>query len=185
MDLGNLKGRIAEALVESIFRQAGYTVSRLGRESHVQRLVKVGADEFLPDFLMWKLAETPEAAGLYRLITVEAKYRANLGAYLQQYAPQCFSEAKENWPDLYFVFVTDDPQDGRSCFQAVCLQDYEYGTKPTTVDLHRVPGLGIYRTTVEEHERFSRALFATLSCAATAPIPRAGLSRPQVPDAPR
>lgn len=33
MDLSNLKGRIAEALVESIFRQAGYTVSRLGRES--------------------------------------------------------------------------------------------------------------------------------------------------------
>ena len=168
MDLSCLKGRIAEALVESIFRQAGYTVSRLGRESHVQRLVKVGADEFLPDFLMWKLAQEPEAAGLYRLITVEAKYRANLGAYLLQYAPQCFSEAKKSWPDLYFVFVTDDPEDGRSCFQVVCLQDYEPGTDPMTVDLHRVPDLRIFRTTVEEHEKFARALFTTLSCAATA-----------------
>lgn len=179
MDLSDLKGRIAEALVESIFRQAGYTVSRLGRESHVQRLVKVGADEFLPDFLMWKPAEEPEAAGLYRLITVEAKYRANLGAYLRYDAEQCFSEAKRNWPDLYFVLVTDDPQDGRSCFQAVCLRDYEDGTNPTTVDLHCLPGLRIFPTTVAEHEKVARALFATLGRGPTAPIPRAGHAHPQ------
>ena len=49
-----LKGRIAEAFVESIFRRAGYTVSRVGRESQVHRLVKLGADEFLPDFLVRK-----------------------------------------------------------------------------------------------------------------------------------
>jgi hypothetical protein len=162
MDLSTLKGRIAEALVESIFRQAGYTVSRLGRESHVQRLVKVGADEFLPDFLMWKASDEPGAAGLYRLLTVEAKYRADLGAYLRLEAVDCLSEAKTNWPDLYFVFVTDDPEDGRSCFQAVCLRDYTPGTEPVTVDLHRLPALDIYRGTVEQHEKLARALFVTL-----------------------
>lgn len=130
--------------------------------------MKVGADEFLPDFLMWKPADEPEAAGLYRLITVEAKYRANLGAYLQYDAEKCFSEAKKNWPDLY-VFVTDDPQDGRSCFQAACLRDDEDGTEPTTVDLFRQPGLDIYRTTVEEDEKLARALFATLCSPAASP----------------
>jgi len=130
MELGNLKGRIAEALVESIFRQAGYTVSRLGRESQVQRLVKIGADEFLPDFLMWNPADEPEATGLYRLLTVEGKYRANLGAFLRCDAEQRFSEAKVNWPDLYFVLVTDDPQEGCSCSQATCVRDYAPGTGP-------------------------------------------------------
>ncbi len=37
MDLGKLKGRIGEALVENIFHLAGYRVARLGRESDVQR----------------------------------------------------------------------------------------------------------------------------------------------------
>ena len=32
MDFGNLKGRIAEALVENIFHLAGYRVARIGRE---------------------------------------------------------------------------------------------------------------------------------------------------------
>lgn len=50
----HLKGRIAEAFVEAIFQRAGYSVSRVGRESQVQRLVKIGTDEFLPDFLIRK-----------------------------------------------------------------------------------------------------------------------------------
>ena len=35
MDVNDLKGRMAEALVESIFRRAGYRVAQVGRESHV------------------------------------------------------------------------------------------------------------------------------------------------------
>lgn len=50
MEVDDLKGRIAEALVESIFRRASYRVARVGRESSVQGLVKVGASEFSPDF---------------------------------------------------------------------------------------------------------------------------------------
>jgi hypothetical protein len=38
MDVNALKGRIAEALVEGIFRRAGYDVALVGRESRVQQL---------------------------------------------------------------------------------------------------------------------------------------------------
>jgi hypothetical protein len=54
MDVNDLKGRVAEALVESIFRRASYRVARVGRESQVHGLVKIGAGEFAPDFLVWK-----------------------------------------------------------------------------------------------------------------------------------
>ncbi len=68
-----LKGRLAEALVESIFHRAGYQVSRLGHESRVHRLVRIRTEELLPDFLVWKPVEE---SGLGRrrhwLLTVEA-----------------------------------------------------------------------------------------------------------------
>src|SRR5215472_19219479 len=38
----NLKGRVGEALVENIFRRAGYKVARLGRESQVQQMLRTG-----------------------------------------------------------------------------------------------------------------------------------------------
>jgi hypothetical protein len=37
VDLNNIKGRIAEALVESIFRRAEFKMTRFGRESDLQR----------------------------------------------------------------------------------------------------------------------------------------------------
>ena len=43
-ELETLKGRIAEAFVEAIFRRAGYRVSPAGRESQFQRPVKIGAE---------------------------------------------------------------------------------------------------------------------------------------------
>jgi dihydrodipicolinate reductase len=53
VDVNGLKGRIGEALVEGILREARFKVSRLGRESQVQQLLKTGSSEFLPDFLIW------------------------------------------------------------------------------------------------------------------------------------
>lgn len=164
MDLNHVKGRLAEALVESIFRQAGYQVSRLGRESHVQRLVKVGADEFLPDFLVWKPVEGSVAAGpVYRLLTIEAKYRANLHEFLRRDGDALFSSLQEHWPELYFIFVTDNPGNGRSCFQVVNLKAHVPGTEPTTVDLQQVRELDIYRKTIEEHEDVVRRIFPLLN----------------------
>jgi len=159
--INHLKGRIAEALVESIFRQHGYKVSRLGRESQVRRLTKVNCDEFLPDFLVWKVAKGA-ASDRHRMLKIEAKYRANLSDFLQRYGVDMLSRARHRWPALYFVFVTDVPEAGRSCFQTVWLHDYIPGSIPTTVDLHEVRELGICRSTVTKHEVMVQQLFAHL-----------------------
>lgn len=159
--INHLKGRIAEALVESIFRQHGYRVSRLGRESQVQRLTKLNGDDFLPDFLVWKVAKGG-SFDLHRMLNIEAKYRANLGDFLQRYGIDMLTQAQQRWPTLYFVFVTDVPEAGRSCFQTVWLHDYTPGTIPTTVDLYEIRDLGICRSTVAKHEVIVQHLFATL-----------------------
>ena len=40
--MNNLKGRVAEALVENILHRAGYKIARVGRESQVQHMLKTG-----------------------------------------------------------------------------------------------------------------------------------------------
>lgn len=55
LDLSNIKGRIAETLVESIFRRAEFKMTRFGRESDLRGMLKFGKDEsFSPDFLAMK-----------------------------------------------------------------------------------------------------------------------------------
>lgn len=163
IDLDAIKGRFAEALVEGIFRRAGYQVSRLGRESHVERLIKIGPDEFLPDFLVWKPVEGIESERpLFRVLTVEVKYRANLGEFLKRDGKRVFSTLQEQWPDLYVVFVTDRPEDGRSCFQAVDLRKYVTGKEPVTTDLYQRAELDIWRKTVEEYESLVAQIFPLL-----------------------
>ena len=164
VDLNNLlKGRIAEALVESIFLRVRYQVARVGRESHLERLMKVGADGFAPDFFIWKPVPGKDgAADLHQFLAVEVKYRADLAEFLRRDGVERFSEAKGQWPDLYFVFVTDRTDAGRSCFQAVCLRDYMPGKAPTTRDLHDFPALGIPQALVKDYEDTATGLFATL-----------------------
>jgi hypothetical protein len=84
MDVSGLKGCIAEAFVKNILCRAGYWVCRAGRESQVHRLVKIGPDEFLPDFLVWQpVANAPGSERLHRLMTVEVKYRASILQWLR------------------------------------------------------------------------------------------------------
>ncbi|MGH7278995.1 MAG: hypothetical protein ACREJG_09920 [Candidatus Rokuibacteriota bacterium] len=159
-DVSSLKGRIAEALVETIFRRAGYAVSRVGPETQVQRLVSLGADEFLPDFLIRKpLERAGVERPLHRLIPIEVQYRRDVGAFLQTYGGELFERVADHWPDLCFVFVTDRPEPGRSCFQVVDLWN---GSGADSVDLHMVADLDIYRTTVEEYESLVRAIFSLI-----------------------
>lgn len=163
MDVNGLKGRTAEALVEAVLRQAGYRVARVGRESHVEHLVKAGPDEFMPDFLAWKRVEqSAEGHALHRLLAVEAKYRARISEYLQRDGHSDFSRAAAQWPDGYFILVTDNPELGRSCFQVFELRDYSPDTPLATKDLHE-GDLGIYPKTVRQYERLVRAIFPLLA----------------------
>jgi hypothetical protein len=118
----HLKGRIAEAFVEAIFRRAGYLVSRIGRESQLQRLIKIGVDEFLPDFLIRKpVSRGNEQRPLHRLIPIEVKYRHDVDGFLRTCGRDLFERVAPAWPDLCFIFVTDNPVPGRSSFQVVDL----------------------------------------------------------------
>ena len=171
MDVNALKGRIAEALVEGIFRRAGYQVALVGRQSRVQHLLKIGPDEFLPDFLVWKqVSETDSAGMLHRLVAIEVKYRGDVEKSLQRETSR-FLRRVQQWHDLYFIFVTDRPDLGRSCFQAVDLRQCAPGAPWLTMDLHEVGDLDIYWKTVEEYESLVKLIFPTLSTAPRAAVP--------------
>ena len=154
-----LKGRIAEALVETMFRRAGYAVSRSGRESQVERLFKNGRDEFLPDFMIRRAVERPGSdRPLHQLIPIEVKYRYDISRFLKVEAREFFNHAR-SWPGLYLVLVTENPEGGRSCFQVV---DGNSDT-PRTSDLYAVPSLDIFRSTVLEYEDLGQKLFRLIA----------------------
>jgi hypothetical protein len=79
VDLNNIKGRIAEALVESIFRRAEFKMTRFGRESDLRGMMKAGRDEsFTQDFLVMKEVEAV-SRGVYQTHMIELKYRMAAG----------------------------------------------------------------------------------------------------------
>jgi hypothetical protein len=160
MDLLEAKSRIAEALAESIFRRARYEITRFPRESAP---LKVGREDFSPDFRVRREAGLSAA----REFLVEVKYRPVIEQYLsvenQRGDRSVFLMARQKWPDLYFIFVSDRPEHGRSCFQVVSLQSHEAGKPFSTVDLAAQKELGIFRHNVEDHELLARRIFALLT----------------------
>ena len=163
MDLLDIKDRIAVALVESIFRRAGFVLTPPNSGEMVARL---GREELVPDFWAGRLpSEAGDPPAPARL--VEVRYRPQVGQYLaieEQRGPQSLVVlAKRQWPSLVFVFVTDHPEAGRSCFQALDLDSWKLGAAVTAVDLSAHHGLGIFRQNVEEHEALLRRMYALLT----------------------
>jgi hypothetical protein len=157
-DINLLKGRMSEALVEGIFKRAQYMVARVARETQVSALMRTG--QSVPDFVVWKALDEPSLGHRsYLLLAVEVKYCADLDGYLRREAPPRSPEVALQWPELYEILVTDRPELGRSCFQAVHVSILPPATAPSTLDLHLVPGLDIYRRTVEEYEGLVREVF--------------------------
>jgi hypothetical protein len=162
VDLLEIKGRISVALVESIFRRAGFTLAPPVAIDTAQRL---GREDLVPDFQ----ATLPAAAGGAALAAcvVEVRYRPQVGQYLlieaQRGPHSLFTVAKRHWPALVFVFVTDHPEAGRSCFQVVDLGPWAAGDAVTALDLYAHDALRIFRQNVEEHEALLRRMFALLT----------------------
>jgi hypothetical protein len=163
VDLLDIKGRIAQAVVESIFRRAGFTLTPVGPRESTARM---GRDELVPDFFAVRVPtddRPPEAPA--RL--VEVRYRPQVAQYLaieeQRASQSIFTYAKRQWPGLMFVFVTDHPDVGRSSFQTLDLEPWAAGDRLTVIDLHAHKGLDIYRQNVEEHEALTRRIFALLT----------------------
>jgi hypothetical protein len=159
MDLLEAKSRIAEALVESIFRRARYQLRRFHTDHFPLRF---GREDFSPDFL----ARLEREGGESLEILVEVKYRPHVDQFIsvenQRGDRSVFLMARRQWPRLYFVLVTDHPEKDRSCFQAISFGDYRPGAPFKTVDLMELPELGIFRANVEDHEVLVESIFELL-----------------------
>ena len=163
MDTNGLKGRIAEALVEGIFRRAGYQAAHVGRERRSHRPGRTTDTPLTPDMLVWKpAAGHGSLPPLHRLLAVEVKYRADVERALPREMVR-LSKAGADWRDLYFIFVTDRPAPGRTCFQVVAPRHRPPDTAWATMDLHDLSDLDIYWKTVEEYESLVKLIFPVLS----------------------
>jgi hypothetical protein len=160
LDLLEAKSRIAEALVESIFRRARYEVQRY-RPASVP--LRFGREDFSPDFRVTQAG--PD--GGERDYLVEVKYRPSVGQFIsvenQRGERSIFLLARRQWPALYFILVTERPDPGRSCFQAVAFETLRSGEPFRTVDLIEVKEFGLFPHNIEDHEELVRRIFELLT----------------------
>jgi hypothetical protein len=160
MDLLEAKSRIAEALVESIFRRARYEIEPFRVPVAPLRF---GREDFSPDFRACLAGDN----GHRREVLVEVKYRPSVEQFLsvenQRGERSVFLLAQRHWPSLYFVLVTDRPETGRSCFQTVPLARLGIGDAMRSVDLEALDELRIFRNNVQDHEELVRRIFGLLS----------------------
>lgn len=160
MDLLEAKSRVAEALVESIFRRARYEVQPFRATNAPLRF---GREDFSPDFKVCQPGENGN--GLELLL--EVKYRPSVEQFIsvenQRGERSVFFLARRYWPQLYFVLVTDRPESGRSCFQAISFSDLKPGEPFRTVDLDQLKELCIFRNNLQDHEELVRRIIGLLS----------------------
>ena len=161
MDLLEVKSRVAEALVESIFRRARYAVEPY---HHANALpLRVGREDFSPDFEI----HVPGPNGHPQRALVEVKYRSSIDQYMsvenQRGERSVFAAAHRQWPDLCFVFVTDRPQTGRSCFQALSFPERAAGAPYETVNLSDIARFALFPHNIDDHETLLRRIFSLLS----------------------
>jgi hypothetical protein len=161
MDLLEAKSRIAEALVESIFRRARWDVEPF--RSGASLPLRFGREDFSPDFRVNQF--TPE--GETRSFLVEVKYRPSVEQFIsvenQRGVKSVFLLARRQWPALYFVLVTERPGEGRSCFQALSFETLRSGEPFRTVDLAEMKEFGLFPHNVLDHEELARRIFGSLN----------------------
>ena len=159
MDLLEARSRVAEALVESIFRRARFRVDPFHNEHPPLR---VGREDFSPDFRAVQKLED----GTERAVLVAVKYRPSIEQFLsvesQRGDRSVFLLARRQWSSLYFVLVTDRPEPGRSSFQAIALGAHHAGQPFRAVDLIDQAELMIFPNNVEDHDVLGRRIFDLL-----------------------
>jgi hypothetical protein len=162
MDLLEAKSRIAEALVESIFRRARYDV-RPFRSNNTSLPLRFGREDFSPDF---RVTQAPPQ-GDDREFLIEVKYRPSIEQFIsvenQRGDKSIFYMARRQWPTLYFVLVTERPDTGRSCFQALAFETLRNGEPFRTLDLTEVKEFGLFPHNIEDHEELVRRIFELLT----------------------
>ena len=160
MDLLEVKSRVAEALVESIFRRARYRVEPFRHDETPP--LRMGREDFSPDFAVRMPVETNREERWL----LEVKYRSSVDQFMsvenQRGDRSVFHAARRQWPSLCFVFVTDRPLPGRSCFQALSFLDHPLGKPFDTVALAEIERYGIFGHNIADHEELLRRIFALL-----------------------
>jgi hypothetical protein len=162
MDLLEAKSRIAEALVESIFRRARYSIGPYRRDG-VALAIRVGRDDLSPDFRVRVASDDGT-----RAFPVHVRYHPQVDQFLamesQRGERAVLRMAQRHWPDLRFILVGERPEGGRSCFQAGHLPAYDAGGGAyRSQDLAAVAEVGIFAHNVADHEELLRRIFAHLS----------------------
>ena len=159
MDVYEAKDRIAVALVESIFRRARYRVQPYRADDGEPRFVR---EDFAPSFRAALLGDD----GVERELLLDVSYRPFVEQFValenQRRASSIFVLARRHWMGLRSIVVTDHPETGRSCFQAVVVGDLRSQRPIETVDLADAEELGIFRHNVEDHEELLVRIFAML-----------------------
>jgi len=159
VDLYEAKDRVAVALVESIFRRARYRVQPYHPEPSGGRFVR---EDFLPTFS----ATVQAADGAERRFLIDVAYRPFVEQFValenQRRGSSIFVLARRHWPELRSVLVTDHPEPGRSCFQAVVVGDLRAEAVLRTVDLTGAGEFGIFEHNVRDHEELLGRIFAML-----------------------
>jgi hypothetical protein len=154
MDLYDTKSRAAEAFVESIFRRAQFGVQPF---RDPQSALRFGREDFSPSFSIVGRDGEPEP----KLIVV--KYRPAVEQFLalenKRRESSIFVLVRRFWPQLHFVIVTDHPEPGRSCFQAVASDSAPF----VTADLADIAELKIFPHNVHDHEQLLLRLFGLLA----------------------
>src|SRR5688500_12594066 len=130
MALLEAKTRIAEALEESIFWRARCGIHPSSAEPPPLR---VGRDHGFPDILLGLGAN----GRAWRESLVELKYRPSIEQFVavenQRGERSVFELARRQWPVLSLVLVSERPEPGRSCFQALPIHDLAPGGPFRTV----------------------------------------------------
>lgn len=170
MDNIGLKASVAQVLVESIFRRAGYRTAR--------RRPSLGADESRShDLFVWKPIDADDGfPAIHRLARVAVEYREDVETALLDDARLATDSA-----DVYRVFVTDNPARGRACFQVVTPGDA--ARLPwATVDLHQADDLDFLPRAVAEYDTLVRMTFPVMSSGRASGLRRrAAPRRPEPP----
>jgi hypothetical protein len=167
--VNHIKGRIGEAFVEALLRRANYSVSRVGRETHLPSLLKLArTTSYTPDFLAWREEHVSGADGersLYNILAVEVKYRSQPDRFLRDEASKVFDAAQDDWPNFCVILLSDRFPDERSCFQVL--------RRRATAQIESVDiaaaGLDVFSTTAASFSGLLKQVFHALSDTAVNP----------------
>jgi hypothetical protein len=159
VDLYEAKDRIAVALVESIFRRARYEVRPFRPDPGTPRFVR---EDFSPS-----LAVTTVVDGRPRDFLLDVTYRPFVEQLIalenQRRDASIFVLSRRHWPHLRSILVTDHPEPGRSCFQAVVLEGPRESPPIDTRDLADAEEFGIFPHNVQDHQHLLLRIFAMLA----------------------